>query len=81
MDYTTCYCRSRRCSMFGRIGSSAQLKLHDWQRGGPRFRCQVCGEIVSASTGTAYAGIRSATKIAMEMNFHTLQGHYRKICG
>ena len=29
MDYTTCYCRSRRCSMFGKTGSLAQLKLHD----------------------------------------------------
>lgn len=59
MDYTTCYCRSRRCSLFGKTGSSAQLKLHDWQRGGPRFRCQVCGGVVSASTGTAYAGVRT----------------------
>jgi hypothetical protein len=31
--------------LFGKTGSSAQLKLHDWQRGGPRFRCQECGEI------------------------------------
>ncbi len=63
MDYTTCYCRLRRCSLFGKTGSSAQLKLHDWQRGGPRFRCQVCDEIVSASTGTAYAGIRTDLEI------------------
>jgi IS1 family transposase len=59
MDYATCYCLSRRCSLFGKMGSSAQLKLHDWQRGGPRFRCQMCGTTISASTGTAYAGIRT----------------------
>ena len=59
MDYTTCYCQSRQCSTFGKMGSSAQLKLHDWQRGGPRFRCQVCDTIISASTGTAYAGVRT----------------------
>lgn len=59
MDYTTCYCRSKWCSLYGKSGTSAQLKLHDWQHGNPRFRCQVCGEIVSASTGTAYAGVRT----------------------
>lgn len=59
MDYSTCYCQSQRCSLFGKTGSSAQLKLHDWQRGGPRFRCLLCDTIISASTGTAYAGIRT----------------------
>jgi len=49
--------------MFGKMGSSAQLKLHNWQRGGPRFRCQVCGTIVSASTGTAYVGVRTDLEI------------------
>ena len=63
MDYTTCYCQSRRCSMFGKTGSSAQLKLHDWQHGQPRFRCQICGSIISASSGTAYAGIRTDLEI------------------
>jgi transposase-like protein/IS1 family transposase len=63
MDYTTCYCQSRRCPMFGKIGSSAQLKLHDWQHGQPRFRCQRCGSIISASSGTAYAGIRTDLEI------------------
>ena len=33
--------------------------MQDWQRQGPRFRCARCGGIVSATTGTAYAGIRT----------------------
>jgi transposase-like protein len=63
MDYTTCYCRSRQCITFGKIGLLSQLKIHDWQHGHPRYRCQVCGEIVSASTGTAYAGIRTDLEV------------------
>jgi hypothetical protein len=35
------------------------VKRHDWQRQGPRFRCERCAGIVSATTGTAYAGIRT----------------------
>jgi hypothetical protein len=35
------------------------MKMHDWQRQGPRFRCARCVGIVSATTGTAYAGIRT----------------------
>ena len=49
--------------MFGKTGSSAQLKLHDWQHGQPRFRCQICGSIISASSGTAYTGIRTDLEI------------------
>ena len=63
MDYTTCYCRSRQCTTFGKTGSQSQLKTHDWQHGHPRFRCQICGEIVSASIGTAYAGIRTELEV------------------
>ena len=63
MDYTTCYCRSSWCLLNGKLGTWAQLKLHDGQHGQPRFRCQGCGEIVSASTGTAYAGIRTDLEI------------------
>ena len=59
MDYTTCYCRSLKCLMFGQGASRAYVKMHDWQRQGPRFRCARCGGIVSATTGTAYAGIRT----------------------
>jgi transposase-like protein len=63
MDYVTCYCRSQRCSAYGKIGSLAQLKWHDWQHGGLRFRCNVCGAVISTSTGTAYAGIRTDLEI------------------
>src|SRR3989304_4169206 len=63
MDYTTCYYQPQRCSIFGKTGLSAQLKLHDWQHGQPRFRCQLCGTIISASSGTAYAGIRTNLEI------------------
>ena len=59
MDYTTCYCRSPQCPMYDQIAPRAQVKMHDWQRQGPRFRCARCDGIVSATTGTAYAGIRT----------------------
>ncbi|MBI2333065.1 MAG: IS1 family transposase [Chloroflexi bacterium] len=49
--------------MFGKTGSLGQLKLHDWQHGQPRFRCQGCGSIISVSSGTAYAGIRTDLEI------------------
>jgi IS1 family transposase len=61
MDCTTCYCRNRRCSLFGQMGPRARFKLHDWHRQAPRFRCQGCGALASARTGTAYAGIRTDT--------------------
>ena len=59
MDYTTCYCRSPKCPMYGQVAPRAQVKMHDWQRQGPRFRCARCGGVGSATTGTAYAGIRT----------------------
>jgi hypothetical protein len=37
----------------------AQLQFRDWHRHAARFRCQVCTMLVSARTGTAYAGIRT----------------------
>jgi IS1 family transposase len=40
-------------------GKNARLKFFDWHRGAPRFRCQICQSLVSARTGTAYAGIRT----------------------
>ena len=43
--------------MYGQMAPRAQVKMHDWQRQGPRFRCARCGGIVSATTDTAYAGI------------------------
>jgi IS1 family transposase/transposase-like protein len=59
MDYTTCYCRNPRCKLFGKTAPSARLKLYDWQRASPRLQCDLCQSIISASTGTAYAGIRT----------------------
>ena len=59
MDDTTCYCHYPQCPMYGQIAPRAQVKMHDWHRQGPRFRCARCGGIVSATTGTAYAGIRT----------------------
>ncbi len=59
MEYATCYCRNPNCYLFGETSPRAQLKLYDWQRAGPRFQCKVCGGVVSASTGTAYAGVRT----------------------
>ena len=56
MDSTTCYCRSSQCPLYGQVAPRARLKLHDWQRQGPRFRCERCGGVVSAMTGTAYGG-------------------------
>ena len=59
MDYTTCHCRNWRCRWVGKTHPHTRLKLYDWQRAGPRFWCAACGAVVSASTGTAYAGIRT----------------------
>ena len=59
MDNTTSYCRNSRCVLFGKAGPMAQLRAYDWQRAGPRFECEVCGGVLSASTGTAYAGVRT----------------------
>jgi hypothetical protein len=41
------------------VAPRARLKMHDWQRQGPRFRCGRCGVVVSATTGTASVGIRT----------------------
>jgi hypothetical protein len=60
MDYTTCYCHSSKCPLYGQVAPSARLKMHDWQRQGPRFRCERCGGGVSATTGTAYVGISNS---------------------
>ena len=59
MDYTTCYCRNRKCSLVGQVGQHARLKRHDWHRQALRFRCQACTALISARTGTAYAGVRT----------------------
>jgi len=65
MDYTTCYCRSSKCPLYGQVAPRARLKMHDWQRQGPRFRCERCGVVVSATTGTAYVGIRTDLKTCL----------------
>lgn len=59
MNVDTCYCRNRHCRGYGLTGKQARLKFFDWHRGAPRFRCQVCQSLISARTGTAYAGIRT----------------------
>src|SRR5207253_9709517 len=59
LHYSTCSGRSPQCRMYGQIAPIAQVKMHDWQRQGPRFRCERCGVVVSATTGTAYVGIRT----------------------
>jgi hypothetical protein len=59
MDATTCSCRSPPCPMSGHVAPRAQVQRPDGQRQGPRFRCARCGGLVSATTGTAYAGRRT----------------------
>ena len=59
MDDKTCYCRNSQCALYGRMAPYAQLTFRDWHRHAARFRCQVCTMLVSARTGTAYAGIRT----------------------
>ena len=76
MDDTTCYCRNPQCALYGRMAPYAQLTFRDWHRHAARFRCQVCTMLVSARTGTAYAGIptdattylRGATALAEGMS-------------
>ena len=59
MDCTTCYCRMPQCPLFGQVAPRAQFTWHDWHRQAPRWRCRSCRILVSARTGTAYAGIRT----------------------
>jgi IS1 family transposase/transposase-like protein len=59
MDDRTCYCRNPKCPLYGRMAPGARLKFRGWHRNATRFRCQACGQLVSARTGTAYAGIRT----------------------
>lgn len=60
MDLSTCYCRNRHCSRYGQTGSHSSLQLAGWHRGTRRLKCLACGHWVSARSGTAYAGIRTA---------------------
>ncbi len=59
MDDKTCYCRNPQCALYGRMAPYGRLKFRGWHRHAARFRCQVCAVLVSARTGTAYAGIRT----------------------
>lgn len=59
MKVDTCYCRNRRCRVYGLTGKKARLRFEDWHNGASRFRCLVCKHRVSARVGTAYADIRT----------------------
>lgn len=59
MDDWTCYCRTPKCVLYGQMAPQAWLRYRGWHRHATRFQCQACGALVSARTGTAYAGIRT----------------------
>ena len=59
MDLVTCHCRNTRCAQGGKMGNASALHPQGSDRGEVRLRCTACGDVVSASTGTAYAGIRT----------------------
>lgn len=63
MEFTTCCCLNPKCPRYGKTGTAARLKFHDWNRAAPRFRCRECRSVFSASSGTAYAGIRTEPTI------------------
>jgi transposase-like protein len=60
MECTPCSCPSSQWPLYGQSAPRAQVKRHDGQRPGPRFRCERCAGLGSATTGTAEAGIRTA---------------------
>ena len=59
MDLVPCHCRNTRCTQCGKMGNALALQPHGSDRGEVRLRCTACGDVVSARTGTAYAGIRT----------------------
>lgn len=59
MHWATCHCRNKHCERCGKMGSTSALQPHGSDRGEVRFRCTACRHVVSARTGTAYAGIRT----------------------
>ncbi len=59
MDLVTCHCRNTRCAQCGKMGNASALQAHGSDRGEVRLRCTACGDVVSARTGTAYAGMRT----------------------
>ncbi len=58
MDTSTCYCRNRACQLYGCSGQQARLRPRGTHNRALRFECGICGHLVFARTGTAYAGIR-----------------------
>ena len=59
MDDRTCSCRNPQCPLYGRMAPGARWQCRGWHRNATRFRCHACGQLVSARTGTAYAGRRT----------------------
>ena len=59
MDDWSCYCRNPKCVLYGQMAPHAWLKYRGWHRNAARFQCQACGALVSARTGSAYAGLRT----------------------
>jgi len=59
MDNRTCYCRRAACVNYGQANSGIRLKFRGWHRQAARYVCPTCGQLVSARTGTAYAGVRT----------------------
>ena len=58
MEFTTCCCLNPDCRLYGKTGTAARLQFHDWNRAAPRILCLECRRVFSASSGTAYAGLR-----------------------
>src|ERR1700752_5025013 len=62
-DRTTCDCCMPQCPLVGQVAPRAPCTWHDWHRQAPPWRCRACRALVSARTGTAYAGIRTESPI------------------
>ncbi len=70
MNLATCHCRNTRGARCGKMGRASALQPHGRDRGAVRLRCAACGQVVSARTGTAYAGMRT------EVTQYTLDVHF-----
>jgi hypothetical protein len=60
MHWATCQCRTQPWERGGKMGHTAALHPPGRDRGAGRLRCTACGQVVSARTGTAEAGSRTA---------------------
>jgi hypothetical protein len=58
MDLVMCHCRHTRCTHYGKMSNASALLPYGSDRGEGHWRCMACGEVVSARTETASAGIR-----------------------